>query len=59
MEFTIKDYELIEESLQYTKKAYQEYQYYPSYEFKQQQIKTVKELIEKIRIFKKQSKENQ
>jgi len=56
---TVEEIDLIRESLHYTEKAYQEYDYSRSmghpagYEFKQQQIKTVKELRAKLLRMKK------
>lgn len=43
------DVQMILESLAYTRKAFEEYQDYPSYEFKQERIKEVDGVIEKVR----------
>ena len=47
--FTLKELELIKESLDYTKKSILEYDGYPSYEFKQKRMKEVNELRAKVR----------
>ena len=49
MELTQQEYELIIQSLRYTRQAFENYMYYPSYEFKQSRIKEVDIIIEKIR----------
>jgi hypothetical protein len=43
------DFSLILESLNYTKRAFQDYGSYPSYEFKLQRIGEVKSVIQKVR----------
>lgn len=48
MELTRDELLKIKESLSYTRKAIDECQYYPTYEFKKQQISEVDELIGKI-----------
>lgn len=48
-EITKQEWNLILESLNYTKRAYEDYTHYPTYDFKQQQIKFVSDLIIKIR----------
>ena len=61
MELTKEDLEFIEESLLSTKKSFNDYQDYPSseskqrYEFKQQQLKRVDDVLEKIREMKRDS----
>ena len=52
-ELSKEDLALIEESLKYTRKNFEEYQRYPSYEFKQQQLKRVNDTLAKIREIKK------
>lgn len=52
-ELTIADLDFILESLQYTKKAFDESQEHPSYEFKQSQLNKVDDLTDKIRSIKK------
>lgn len=52
-ELSKEDLELIEDSLKYTRKNFEEYQRYPSYEFKQQQLKRVNDTLAKIREIKK------
>lgn len=55
MELTKEDLEFIEESLLFTRKSFNDYQDYPSYEFKQQQLKRVDDVLEKIREMKRDS----
>ena len=52
MELTKEDLEFIEESLLYTRKSFEEYQSYQGYEFKQQRLKRVNDVLEKIREMK-------
>jgi 5-bromo-4-chloroindolyl phosphate hydrolysis protein len=49
VELTREELEFIEESLKYTRKNFEEYQKYPSYEFKQQRLKQVNDVLAKIR----------
>ena len=56
MEFTRNELETILESLQYTKQKISEYTGYPSYQFKQERLKEVTDVIIKIREMKKESK---
>lgn len=52
MEKTIlsfKDVEMVLESLKYTKMNFENCQYYPSYEYKQDRIKQVEEVITNVR----------
>jgi hypothetical protein len=51
--FTTKDWELILESLKYTRLKFEEYDKYPSIEFKQKRIEEVNHLISKINTFLK------
>jgi hypothetical protein len=46
---TVKELDRTLESLAYTKKAYDEYRYYPSYEFKLKQLGRVEADIAKVR----------
>lgn len=55
MELTKEDLKFIEESLLYTRKRFEEYQSYPDYEFKQQRLKQVNDVLEKIREMKRDS----
>jgi hypothetical protein len=48
-----QDWQMILESLKYTKLRFEEYDKYPSYEYKQKRIAEVDELIEKIKSLKK------
>lgn len=57
MELTSNDFAMILESLQYTKRAFENYKHYPSYEFKRNRIKEVDDLILKIRQIQKASHE--
>lgn len=43
------DIQMILESLTYTRKAFEEYQKYPNYEFKQERLREVDGVIEKVR----------
>lgn len=51
-----KDVEMVLESLKYTKMKFEEYQGYPSYEFKQGRIKDVEEVIAKVSAIRKELK---
>ena len=53
MELTNSDWGMILESLRYTKRAFENYTSYPSYEFKKNRIKEVDDLILKIRQIQK------
>lgn len=55
-ELTIGDLDFILKSLEYTRKNFEEYQHHPSYEFKQRQLKTVNDVMEKVRAIKKELK---
>jgi len=55
MELTKEDLEFLKESLLSTRKSFNDYQDYPSYEFKQQQLKRVDDVLEKIREMKRDS----
>jgi ppGpp synthetase/RelA/SpoT-type nucleotidyltranferase len=55
MELTKEDLDFIEESLLYTRKNFEEYQNYPSYEFKQQRLKRVNDILDKVRQMKRES----
>jgi hypothetical protein len=50
---TDEDWDLILESLGYTKKRFEEYDKYPTYDFKQEQIERVTQLISKIKSIKR------
>lgn len=45
-----EDLHLILESLNYTKLKFENYDSYPSYEFKQEQLKQVNDLIKKVNV---------
>ena len=47
------DWEIILESLKYTRLRFEEYDKYPSYEFKQQRIKEVDDVVLKIKELRK------
>lgn len=51
---TKEDISMIIESLNYTKLKFEEYDKYPSYEFKQKKIKEVNNLILKIKQIRKE-----
>tara|TARA_Y100000588_G_C13966598_1_gene801091 strand:+ start:520 stop:696 length:177 start_codon:yes stop_codon:yes gene_type:complete len=51
---TITDLDVILESLAYSKKAYTEYQDYPSNDFRQKQIDKVEQVEMKIKVMKSQ-----
>jgi len=53
VELSNEDLDFMLESLKYTKKAFEDYQDYPSYEYKQSRIKTVNDLVDKIKTIKK------
>ncbi len=46
--FTKKDLEFILQSLKYTKLKFEDYQLYPSYEYQQERIKQVQEVMIKV-----------
>ena len=48
-ELTISDLDLILESLEHTRKKFEEYELYPSSEFKQKRIGDVNDVMEKVR----------
>ncbi len=52
-EINIEDLELILESLRYTKLRFEEYDQYPSYEFKQKRIMNVVSVITKVEKLKR------
>ena len=45
---TKKDLEFVLESLKYTKFKFEDYQQYPSYEYQQERIKEVQEVMLKV-----------
>ena len=45
----LKDLNFILESLEYTRLKFEDYQGYPSHEFKQQRLSDVKEVMVKVR----------
>lgn len=49
------DINVILESLKYSKMHIENYQSYPSYEYKQQQLARIEEVIQKLRDLKKSS----
>lgn len=51
-ELTISDLNFILESLEYTRKNFEEYELYPSYEYKQKRIGNVNDVMEKVRTLK-------
>jgi len=51
---TKSDWEMISESLEYTKVKFEEYQKYPSQEFKQKRIDEVVKVIAKVKKLKKE-----
>lgn len=55
MELTRADIALILESLNYAKKAFEDYAYYPSYEFKRHRLTEVHVLADKLRTMKKET----
>ena len=55
MKLTKSDWEMISESLKYTKLKFEEYQEYPSQEFKQKRIDEVVTVIAKVNEIKKES----
>lgn len=48
MELTSTDFAMILESLQYTKRNFENYAHYPSYQFKRERINEVEAVIEKV-----------
>lgn len=62
-ELNLNDVDFILESLQHTKKAFQEYplgpEGYPSHEFKLKRLKDVEDRIEKMRKIRDRLKKNQ
>ena len=53
VQLTNEDLDFILESLKYTKRNFEDYEKYPSYEYKQSRIKTVNDLADKIKTIKK------
>ena len=53
---TLPELEMIRESLKYTKRSFQDYGYYPSYEFKQQRLNEVDVVRQKISQMIKETK---
>lgn len=51
-ELNVSDLDFIRESLRYTKMAFEDYQKYPSYEYKQKRIKDAQNVIDKVRHLK-------
>ncbi|WP_428327912.1 hypothetical protein [Mucilaginibacter sp.] len=45
---TLEDLSFIKESLKYTKLKFEEYQTYPSYEYKQKRIQEAAEVLNKV-----------
>ena len=52
-ELNVSDLEFIIESLRYTKMAFEDYEKYPSYEYKQKRIKEAQDVIDKVIRLKK------
>lgn len=52
-ELNLKDLKIIQESLEYTRIKFEEYDKYPSNEYKKQRISEVNSVLEKIRSMKK------
>ena len=48
-ELTTGDFEVILESLRYSKQRIEDYRDHPSYEFKRQQVERVEKVMEKVR----------
>lgn len=55
MELTKEDLKFIEESLLYTRKNFEEYQKYPSYEYKQERINQVNDVLNKVKQMMRES----
>ena len=55
---TFEDWNMIYESLKYTKLKFEDYQLYPSQEFKQKRIEEVARLMQKISAIKAESKKS-
>lgn len=47
-DFTLEDLNFIKESLKYTKERFENYQDYPSYEYKQKRLKAVNDVAAKV-----------
>ncbi|WP_422358913.1 hypothetical protein [Reichenbachiella sp.] len=52
-ELNVSDLEFIIESLRYTKMAFEDYEKYPSYEYKQKRVKEAQDVIDKVIRLKK------
>lgn len=52
----LEELELLLESLQYTRRSFENYNGYPSYEFKLARIKEVSDLMTKLRAEKREAK---
>ena len=50
---TSAEWALLFESLQYTERAFRDYHDYPSYEYKQLRVAEVRELRDKLRVWRK------
>lgn len=48
IKLTLEDLQLIKESLQYTKLKFEDYQNYPSTEFKNEEVKRVQDVLLKV-----------
>jgi len=55
-ELTVGELEMIQESLKHTIRAFRDYAYYPSYEFKCKQIAEAQALSRKVTVLKKRIK---
>ena len=56
IQLTQQDLEFILESLKYTKLKFEDYQKYPSYEYKQGRIKEVQDVMAKVKDILKEIK---
>lgn len=57
-ELTREDLDFILESLKYTKRSFEEYQDYPSYDFKRERLATVEDVTAKVRAIRDGLPEN-
>lgn len=57
-QLTLENLSFIKESLQYTKLKFEEYQGYPSYEYKQKRINEVNDVLNKVSDIIKANREN-
>jgi membrane-bound lytic murein transglycosylase MltF len=57
-QLTQQDLEFILESLKYTKLKFEDYQQYPSYEYKQGRVKEVQDVMSKVKDILRETKED-